>query len=64
MIETKFKIDELVGWTDASGTRNTGRIIEYTYDPITITTNYLVKNDRGGYSKVYEQDMERLNKGV
>lgn len=62
--ERKFRIDERVEWLDESGVKHTGYIVEYSYiyDPVTISTKYryLVKNDKGGYVGLEENQLKSL----
>ena len=62
--EKKFRESERVEWTDESGAKHTGRIVEYSscFDPLTIKTRYryLVKDDKGGYVGLDEHELKSL----
>ena len=60
----KFRIGDRVEWTDRNNVKQTGEVIESSYDPVLIDTKYLIKLNNDTYQTAWGRELRRVEDGT
>ena len=60
----KFRIGDRVEWMDSNNVKQTGEIIETSYDPVLIDTKYLIKLNNGIYQTAWGRELRGVEDGT